>query len=203
MRVMNPSTAPAPRFTNSQRALLAIVPALCVVVGYLFLPRPESAVEARTGFDRAKLQDVLLSSKPQGLYPVDAVLGNKIRILGSRLPDAPLQKGDSINVEVYFEALREMDRNWKMFVHIDRDGATYRIHGDHWPADGAYPTSYWQKKDIVRDALDKRVPLDAPPGNYVVYMGFYIGDERLPFSGGDKKVHDGSNRVRVGQFKIQ
>ena len=200
---MNPSSATSPRFTTAHRALVILVPVLCVVVGYVFLPRPESAVEARTGFDRAKLENVLLSGQPEGIFPVDAVFGEKIRILGSKLPSMPLKKGDAINVEVFFEALREMDRNWKMFVHIDRDGATYRIHGDHWPADGAYPTSYWQKNDIVRDALDKRVPLDAPAGNYIVYMGFYIGDERLPFSGGDKKLHDGSDRVRVGQFQIQ
>lgn len=200
---MNPSTATAPRFTTSHRVLLFVVPILCVVVGYLFLPRPESAVEARTGFDRAKLQNVLLKTPPEELYAVDAVFGEKIRVLGSKLPAAPLNKGDAINLEVFFEALREMDRNWKMFVHIDREGATYRIHGDHWPAEGAYPTSYWQQNDIVRDALDKRVPLDAPPGKYVVYIGFYIGDDRLPFTGGDKSLHDGSNRVRVGQFQIQ
>lgn len=176
---------------------------LCLVVGFLFLPRPESAVEARTGFDRSQLKNVLLDAPPDGMHKVDAVLGDKIRVLGIQLPAKPLRKGDEIDLEVYFEALREMDRNWQMFVHIDREGATYRIHGDHWPADGAYPTSYWRKQDIIRDALDKRVPLDAPAGSYDVYIGFYIGDDRMPFSRGGEGVHDGSNRIRMGKFQIQ
>ena len=35
-----------------------------------------------------------------------------------------------------------------------------------------------------------------------IWMGFYIGDERLPITQGDKPNHDGSNRIRVGTITV-
>ena len=183
--------------------LLAAVPVVCFVVGGIFLPAPKSAAEARANVDRSRLQGIVLSERPTPKNPVDAVLGDRIRVLGADLPDTPLSRGRGLGIHFYFEALREMDRDWTVFVHIDREGGTYRIHGDHSPADGVYHTSLWQPGEHVKDPLDKLVPIDAPPGRYDVWLGFYIGDERLPFSKGDGSIHDGTNRVRVGQIVIQ
>lgn len=196
-----PSLPSPPRWL--EWALVAAVPVLCFVVGGIFLPSPKSATEARKSVDRSKLSHIVLQERPSPASPVDAVLGERIRVLGADLPTEPLSRGRGLGISLYFEALREMDRDWKIFAHIDREGGTYRIHGDHYPADGAYQTSLWQQGEHVKDPLDKLVPIDAPPGRYDVWIGFYIGDERMPFSGGDRSVHDGTNRVRVGQIVVR
>lgn len=179
------------------------VPALCFVVGAVFLPRPTSATEARSRFDRAQLGDAVSRTAPTPQVKLDATLGERIRIVGADLPTEPVKQGRGLGISFYFSPEREMDRDWQIFVHIDREGASYRIHGDHFPAGGAYPTSVWQTGEFIRDRLDKLVPIDAPPGRYDVFIGFYIGDDRLPFSGGNRSLHDGTNRVRVGQIRVQ
>lgn len=194
------SSASPPRWL--EWTLIAAVPVLCFLVGGIFLPRPKSASDARQGFDRSALSDVLVSGAPTPKNPVSAVLGERIRVLGADGPAEPPKRGRPLGLAFYFEALREMDRNWKVFVHIDREGGSYRIHGDHFPADGRYHTSLWREGEFIRDRLDNLVPIDAPAGRYEVYLGFYIGDERLPFSDGDRAAHDGANRVRVGQFVL-
>lgn len=184
-------------------ALIAAVPVLCFAVGGVFLPSPKTASESRQSFDRSALGDVVQKTKPSPSSPVDVVLGERIRVLGADVPQGPLSRGRSLDTSIYFEPLKEMDRNWQIFSHIDREGGTYRIHGDHWPADGAYHTSLWRPGEYVKDSLDRLIPIDAPPGRYEIWIGFYIGDERLPFTGGDRAAHDGSNRVRVGQITVK
>jgi len=43
----------------------------------------------------------------------------------------------------------------------------------------------------------KYIPLDAPVGRYDIWIGFYIGEERLKLTNADKVQSDGSNRVKV------
>lgn len=195
-----PPVPPAPKWL--EWLLVAVVPVLCFVVGGIFLPAPKTAAEARKSVDRSALADVVLKERPRPDVEVDAVLGD-IRVLGADVPDRPLRPGGRLEIDLYFEALAEMDRNWKVFVHIDREGGTYRIHGDHFPVGGGYHTSLWQRGEYVRDRLTNRVPIDAPSGRYDIWVGFYIGDERMPFRSGDKNVHDGQNRIRVGTLTVR
>jgi hypothetical protein len=140
---------------------------------------------------------------PKGAENVDVNLDGKVRIVAAKSPRGALKPGDKIEVDAYFEALREMDRDWTLFVHIDRRGGRYRIHGDHEPADGRYSTSLWREGEIVRDHFVKRVPVDAPSGSYDIWAGFYIKKQRMRFRDGDKSRHDGDNRIRLGTVTVK
>jgi hypothetical protein len=134
---------------------------------------------------------------------VEAELGDAVRILGADLPEAALSRGARLAARFYFEPIGDLDRDWQIFLHIDARGGSYRIHGDHFPVKGKYQTTLWQRGDFIADDWTTQVPRDAPGGVYDVWLGFYIGEERLEWSGGTPSHHDGKNRVRVGTIVVE
>jgi len=186
-----------------QIATLAFFPLLAFVVGGVFLPTQKSLTKAREGVDRSSLKDVLLSTPPKVTSPLNIVLAKKIAVLGAELPMAPVGRGGAINIKSFFKAVGPIDRDWKMFMHIDRNEGNFRIHGDHFPASGRYPTSLWRIGDQIVDAFSPRVPIDAPSGKYTVFVGFYIDKERLRVTEGDKEFHDDKNRIRLGEVVVK
>jgi 4-amino-4-deoxy-L-arabinose transferase-like glycosyltransferase len=105
--------------------------------------------------------------------PVQAALGESVRLLGYNLEGAP-SAGQTLQVALFWEALRPMERDYTVFVHLL--GPEGRIQGqwDSQPADGLYPTSRWQAGEIIRDRYDLMVAADAPPGNYRIVAGMYL-----------------------------
>jgi hypothetical protein len=203
MNQASQQTSAAPANAIARVILLGLVPVICMVIGFTYLPRPVPVEIARGKIDHKKIGDYVSKTRPKPKTALNANMGDSIKVIGIDLPKAPLRKGARIPVSFYFEALREMNQNWRIFVHIDAQSSRFRIHGDHEPVGGRYGTASWNKGDFVRDALDTTVPLDAPSGAYRVYIGFYIGDDRLPFVGGDENLHAGENRLLLGSLKVQ
>jgi len=198
---MASSTIP-PAGKPLQWAALLAVPLLSWSVGLFFLPHPAGVDLERRSTDRGDLADIVLPSRPSPKTPADVTLDNVVRFLGADIPESA-SPASRMELKFYFEALGDVDRNWQMFVHIDRREGAYRIHGDHWPTDGKYQTTLWQKGEFVVDNFSKLVPIDAPSGTYDVWLGFYIDDTRMAFTGGDKSLNDGTNRFRAGVLKVK
>lgn len=182
---------------------VASLPALAWVVGALALPHPRPVSEEKDGVDREALGAAVSRVRPSPRTAVDAELGGVVRVLGADLPDAALSRGARLSARFFFEAVGELDRDWQLFLHIDARQGGYRIHGDHFPVKGRYPTTLWQRGDFVGDDWSTIVPRDAPAGVYDVWLGFYIGDERLDWSGGTPGAHDGNDRVKVGTIVVE
>ncbi len=192
--------------STSKRAfftiLLLIVPVLCILIGWFQVPKPVSADKERKTFAREKLKNELLKDVPNLNTPLQIGLGKKLMFMGSNLPKAPVLPGEIATLDVYFKTLESMDRNWKIFLHIDPTSQGRRIHGDHYPVRGKYATNLWQKNEIIKDSHLQVIPENATPGTYTIWLGLYIGDERLPITTGQKPHHDGSNRIRVGTITV-
>lgn len=183
-------------------ALLAL-PVAVYLIGFVFLPRPSSTEADRDRIDRSQLGDVVLAQRPRFDRDVGVTLGKAVRVLGANTTRGPLARGDTVELSVFFEVLKELDRDWRMFLHMDAQGGGYRIHGDHPPLGGRYASSLWRKGEYLQDRYTTSVPLDATPGGYDIWVGFYIGDERMPVSAGSAGVDDGDNRVKVGTLEIR
>lgn len=201
--LVRPASGGTPASKGAQWAALLAVPALCFLVGFLFLPRPTGVERERESLDRARLGDAISEERPTPNTLGEAELGERLRFVGAEVPQDSLKGGGRLQIDFFFEVLGEIDRNWQMFVHMDRREGAYRIHGDHWPVGGEYNTALWRRGEFVRDRFSKLLPLDAPAGTYDVWVGFYIGDERMPFTGGDKDLHDGQNRIRAGSITLR
>ena len=111
-------------------------------------------------------------------------------------------QGSKVDFTFYFKALDTIQRDWQIFGHIDGASNVYRIHADHYPAEGKYTTDLWKKGEIIGDHYSKFIPLDAPSGLYDVWIGFYLTDKRLPLKNPKEVENDGSNRIKLGQFRV-
>lgn len=178
--------------------VLAVPPLLFTLVGWTFFP---NVAPSNDGQSNSGSNDAVVKDPPTPT--MDVVLNSRIRIIDADVPEEPISKGSRLSLKFFFETLGDLDRDWDIFLHIDKQGSGYRIHGDHKPADGKYTTTQWRKGDVIVDAWSQLVPLDAPSGTYDIWLGFYVGDTRMQQSGGDRQRNDGNNRIRVGSFTIK
>lgn len=182
---------------------VASVPVLAFIVGAIALPRPLPVSAEKDDVNREALGAAVSRIRPNPKAPVDAELGDVVKVLGADLPEAALSRGSRLSIRFYFGGKGEMERDWQIFVHIDAKTGATRLHGDHFPVRGKYQTTLWQAGDYIADDWSMIIPRDASTGVYDVYVGLYIGEERLEWSGGTAAVHDGKNRVRVGSIVIE
>ncbi|MBM4467663.1 MAG: hypothetical protein FJ014_19265 [Chloroflexi bacterium] len=125
---------------------------------------------------------------PQHRYLAN--FADQIQLLGYDLDSFRAEPGQTLHLALYWEALREMERDCLVFTHlIGEDGYMYGQH-DKIAGDDAYPTSHWEKGTIIRDKFEILVSPDTPPGRYTIEVGLYTTYrviERLPLkSGGDR-----------------
>jgi hypothetical protein len=125
---------------------------------------------------------------PKHRYLVN--FADQLQLLGYDLDSSRVKPGQTLHLALYWEALREMDRDYLVFTHLISEDE--RIYGQHdkIAGDDAYPTSHWKKGTIIRDKFEILVAPDTPPGHYTLEVGLYTtyqGIQRLPLkSGGDR-----------------
>jgi hypothetical protein len=113
---------------------------------------------------------------------VDIKFDNKIKLLGWSIQgeggSKRIVRGKNMVVNTYWHCENPVNGNYKVFMHIDGPGG--RIHGDHDPVEGIFPTGKWTKGDYIKDAYTRIVPLYQKKGKYTVRLGLYKGSKRLP-----------------------
>jgi 4-amino-4-deoxy-L-arabinose transferase-like glycosyltransferase len=127
------------------------------------------------------------------VYPVQVDFGTQIQLVGYDLDLLTYRPGETIHLNVYYQALQPMMTNYTVFTHLlgpynpNTQGPLWS-QDDSEPCRGGYATSLWAMDEIVADRFELPIPIDAPPGEYELTMGFYslLTMERLP-------VQDGSH----------
>ena len=185
---------------------IAAVPLLAWGVGIAAHPtgaRDSDGPPADTG--PSSSADAVTTVAPTLGTSVDARFGEGIRLRRVECPQTPVARGDTFVCRFVFESTADVERDWQIFVHTDARVGGYRIHGDHFPAGGDYDTTLWKPGEFIVDRLEQRVPADATPGAYDVWLGFYIDGERLPVraDGPGAAFHDGDNRVRAASLTVR
>jgi len=120
---------------------------------------------------------------PAGLPP--AIFGeNQIVLVGSHV-EGRLSAGQVVTVTVLWQALRPVDHNYTVFLHVvDQAGKKWGQH-DGQPLDGSYPTSRWRQGEIIQDQYVVTVDPQAGNGPLALELGWYLLEtgERLPIQG--------------------
>jgi hypothetical protein len=142
-------------------------------------------------------EDALLSSAPTPAVRVRGEFGGAVQFLGADAP-AGGRAGADLDITWYFECKKRLSGAWKPFVHVEGPN---RFLGDHDPANGALPISRWKPGQIIADRQKLHVPPGTPPGDYVVYLGIFQGDSRLPLAGAGG-ADAGENRLRVTTIRV-
>jgi hypothetical protein len=124
--------------------------------------------------------------------------------LGYDLDAEPVRPGESIHVTLYWRAQREMETNYKVFVHVCDGEGNIVAQRDWLPGLGVKPTAGWKTGEVVADR--HIVPLDGrvAAGEYTVAVGLYNegSGERLAAFGPDGGRLD-QDRILLGQVKVR
>jgi hypothetical protein len=176
------------------RRLLPIALALCACI-----ERPWEDGAARSRIDPSAVRDVLLAAPPAGMTPVGAVFGGSAELVGFVVEPARLVPGQRATVTLVWRCKAEMDA-WRVFVHLDAaDASGQRIHAEHDPAQGRYPSDAWRPGDLIADTFSfvpGRTPL-------ILYLGFYTqGENRLRLDSPGRGRDDGNNRLLAGALPL-
>ena len=181
------------------RAVRFAAAALILTSACIERPFDEAPAQAgRTQVDRAALREIMVPP-PAGATPVGAVFGNAVELLAYKLEPPALISGQRAKVTLYWRCRAELDA-WHIFVHLDDStGSGERIHAEHDPAGGRFPTDAWKAGDLIADSFSftaGRAPL-------VLYLGFYSqGESRLTLNSAGRGRDDGNNRLFAGVLPL-
>ena len=105
--------------------------------------------------------------------PQIAIFGNnEIALLDYRIV-GPLRHGATVRVEMQWQALRQVDHDYTVFVHaVNEDGKTYGEE-DGKPQEGTLPTIKWMPGQIISDTHTIQIDVDGPRENYLLEIGLY------------------------------
>jgi len=109
----------------------------------------------------------------------DAVYGEIIALTGYTLSSATVNPGDVLQVQLQWEGVVAIERNYKVFVQLvdfDLFPPVVAQH-DSDPGGGLYPTSTWAVGEPVLDNHAVIVPNDLPPSQYLLITGLYNPDD--------------------------
>jgi hypothetical protein len=160
--------------------------------------------EFADSFDRlASPQQFTRQAEPS--QRAETQFGPTILFIGYDLPIITVAPGETLHLNLYWQALENPGDNYRAFVHLT-DGTTIWGQQDDNPA-CRLPTSIWRPEQRAVGQFRLPVSLETPPGRYPLIIGLYQADtlERLKITSGDGQIGDdflwlGDIEVREGQL---
>jgi len=128
-------------------------------------------------------------------HPLEVNLGGKMRLLGYNI-ESGFRPGDNIHLTLFWQCLEPVGEDYTVFIHLVDEEGHILAQKDNPPADGFYPTTRWEPKEIVRDQYDVMIPQDVQ-GDWELKVGMYNADtgQRLSAVAGEEPLPD--NAVMV------
>ena len=132
---------------------------------------------------------------------------DKVGLQGYDL-DAPVHKaGETIRLVLYYRGLADMNAEYTVFTHLlgpynEATNGPVWAGTDSEPCRGIFPTSVWEKGELVIDRFALPIPANAPPGEYQIEVGLYNWwtMERLPVL--DDAGNIVADHVILGQVQV-
>ncbi len=153
--------------------------------------------------NESPLGGLVLDAAPTPQHPLQAVLGNKLEVLGWSVTSSTGQAVSSVTpgkpyrFVIYYRVRAPLAGNWQTFVHVD--GLQRRFNADHAPLEGKYPPSVWRAGDLLADSAELLLEPNFSPGQYRVYFGLYSGTRRLQVSAGPAA----DDRIVAGTLQLE
>jgi len=183
---------------------------LQVDVGWYDLQSGER-LQTTAGLEVATVGTFELEAPPdsEGLNlpnPVRLNFENQIELVGYSLSDLSPQAGDTIELTLYWRALRPLSIDFKIFANIlDRTTLSKYASSDGMPDSWNRPTTTWQPGEIITDRHQLVVDPNALPGIYETEIGWYREAEDGSFprlrlvtaDGGMANDYTNLTRVRI------
>jgi hypothetical protein len=163
----------------------------------VYLTKEMPGVEVKVQVEKGPLWRVVAPAAGKGPDHVRSDrLDEAVMLSGyNRSPRSP-RPGESLQVSLYWEALRPLDAEYHSFVHlVDAEGGVIG-QSDRQPGGRYYPTTLWRPGERLRDDHVLSLPKDVPEGVYRLLAGMYA----LP---GDGTIETLGDPVAIGQVAIK
>jgi hypothetical protein len=137
-----------------------------------------------------------------GVHPLDANLGDRVRLTGYDLAGDVIRPGQEITTTLYWRSTAALDTDYTVFVHFrDANGQTV-AQADVPPLQGFYPTAAWKPGVIMDDTQRIVLPDDLKPGRYRIVAGLFDSKsgQRLPVL--DAASKEAGNEVLVAEVEV-
>ena len=138
---------------------------------------------------------------PQIAHPLDARLGDKIRLLGYDAPER-VQAGSALMPTLYWQTNADVLDDYVVSTQLLNSEGKLVAQVDEPPAQGLNPTSLWIPGETVADRHILQLSPDLPPGDYTLIAVMYsLPDlKRLPVTLNGSRV--AGDYVRLGVVKL-
>jgi hypothetical protein len=148
---------------------------------YLIKPMPGLEVKVELGqSDPSGLTSVLgpAVSRPP-TFDEGMVIGDVMNLVGYDVTPRAVTPGETLQVDLQWQPLRQMPANLTSFVHLLAPDGTRLAQSDRLLGGVFYPTRLWQPGETLLDRHEFVLPADAPPGPYRLVVGLYelVGNE--------------------------
>lgn len=162
--------------------------------------RPDEGTAATSPLDAFVRDDV-----PAAVTPTTARFGDALELAGYAIEDdrgapATMSTHGDVHLKLYWRVLRAPVGHCT-FIHLDRSPA--RFAAEH-TAFTEYPTSLWQRGDVIVDDYAVRLPLAFRGALAPAYVGVGVlpcsDDRRMPVTAG---TSDGHERVLLGRLVVR
>lgn len=117
--------------------------------------------------------EALLAARPHIARPLDADLGDSVRLLGVDAP-AQVKRGEPVTVTWTFEAKGRVPDGWRLFVHVKGPSNAF-VNADHRPV---RPFEWWRAGQLIRYSTTITLPRHVPTGSYTLWVGMFRGNQR-------------------------
>jgi len=99
--------------------------------------------------------------------------GGRALLVGDEVLPSALSPGEQAEVTLYWLSLRPVEKNYKVFLHLEDEHGKRYTQVDEWPWFNTSPTTRWQPGEVMADTTVLTVPAKTPPGRYHLWVGMY------------------------------
>jgi hypothetical protein len=147
---------------------------------------------------------ILPNGVARSVEQVNANLEGSVELLGLTTDRTSYHPGDTAYITLYWRALRDLDENYKAYVHLT-DAALTRQPAQHDgdPGGGFTPTTRWLPGELVADTHALALPGDLAPGRYFLWAGMYEYAAVRNLAVLSAGVPSDSNRLLVGEIEVE
>jgi len=91
-------------------------------------------------------------------HPRREEFGGQLRLLGYELPSREWRSGESLHLELYWQAMATLTKDYEVMLQmVDKGGEVLRERAYH-PSKADHPTSQWAVGSLVRGQYDLLIP---------------------------------------------
>jgi hypothetical protein len=145
----------------------------------------------------------LTNGTVQATGQVNADLDASVELLAYTTDRTAYDPGDTVSVTLYWRALRELEQDYKAFVHLtDTDMTRQPAQHDGDPNGGFTPTTRWLPGELVPDTHHLSLPADLEPGHYYLWAGMYEHETVRNLTVLSSQTPAADGRVLLGEIEV-